>query len=89
MSQARKILLALMTGADTSGDIACLIGSKRGVISVALCRLADAGVVERAGVANEGRAGRPYLRWRIRRAGLRPQRPAPPHLAAVARQERR
>jgi predicted transcriptional regulator len=82
MSQVRKILLALTAGADTSEEIACIIGTKRGSISVALCRLADAGVVERAGVANDGRPGRPYVRWQVRRpaparAGVcpRPDRP--------------
>jgi predicted ArsR family transcriptional regulator len=81
MNQVRKILLALGAGADTSKEIACVIGTKRGAISVALCRLADAGVIERMGVANEGRPGRPYVRWRVRRppparavAGLRPDR---------------
>jgi predicted transcriptional regulator len=82
MNQVRKILLALTAGADTSEEIACIIGTQRSSISVALCRLADVGVVERAGVANDGRPGRPYVRWRVRRsspahavAGLRPDRP--------------
>ena len=61
MSQERRILLALMTGADTSDEIAGLIGSRRSVISVALCRLSDAGFIERAGVANDGACG-PALR---------------------------
>jgi hypothetical protein len=70
VSQARRILLALTTGADTSEEIAALLDGRRSVISVALCRLADTGLVERAGVVNEGRAGQPYVRWRLRRAGL-------------------
>jgi predicted transcriptional regulator len=78
-----------MTGADTSEEIADLIGSKRSVISVALCRLSDAGFIERAGVANDGRAGRPYVRWRVRSAGLRTPRSVPPPSAPAARQERR
>jgi predicted transcriptional regulator len=82
MNQVRKILLALTGGADTSEEIACILGSPRGSISVALCRLADAGAIERVGVANDGRPGRPYVRWRVRRpapgravACLRPNRP--------------
>ena len=81
MSQIRKILLALTAGADTSEEIACIIGTSRGVISVALCRLADEGVVERAGVANDGRLGRPYVRWRVRR-------PAPAPAVACLRSDR-
>ena len=41
-------------------------GASRNAVSVALFRLADIGRIERAGVANVRRAGRPCLRWRVR-----------------------
>ncbi len=68
MNNTRKILRALHGGAKTSEEISRLACINRRNISVALCRLADRGVVERAGVVNAGRLGRPYVRWRSRRA---------------------
>lgn len=67
MKKSARILAAVASGADTSREIACLISLHRAAVSVALCRLADIGRVERAGVANEGRLGRPCVRWRLRR----------------------
>jgi predicted transcriptional regulator len=66
MNKMGKIMLALHCGAHTSNEIARLVRLKRANISVALCRLADIGMVERAGVVNVGRMGRPCIRWRTR-----------------------
>jgi hypothetical protein len=34
-------------------------------VSIALCGLADLGIIERAGVVNTGACGRPYVRGRL------------------------
>jgi predicted ArsR family transcriptional regulator len=66
MTQTARILAALRSGAATSQQIAKRIGCERRNISVALCRLAAIGVIERAGLVNARRIGRPYVRWRVR-----------------------
>jgi predicted transcriptional regulator len=66
MTQATQILAAMRKGAETSAQIAISVGSRRGIISVALCRLADNGAIERHGSLSAGRVGRPYVRWRTR-----------------------
>lgn len=64
MTQVALILSAMRNGAHTSAQIAHSVGSCQKIISVALCRLADIGVVERFGSTSTGRVGRPYVRWR-------------------------
>jgi hypothetical protein len=66
MTMTAQILAAIRNGAETSGEIAQAVASRRGTISVALCRLADIGSVERAGSLCRGGLGRPYVRWRLR-----------------------
>jgi predicted transcriptional regulator len=66
VTQKRRIIRAILAGAQTSSEIACAIGAPRGNVSVALHRLADRGLIERAGVVNIDRIGRPYVRWRLR-----------------------
>ena len=66
MTQVEGILAALGGGAATSRDIAERLGAERARIAVALCELADKGAIERAGVSNLRRIGRPCVRWRLR-----------------------
>jgi predicted transcriptional regulator len=66
VTQNRRILRAILAGAQTSSEIASAIGAPRGNVSVALHRLADGGLIERAGVVNMDRIGRPHVRWRLR-----------------------
>jgi predicted transcriptional regulator len=66
VTQKRQIMKAILAGAQTSSEIACAIGARRGNVSVALHRLADNGLIERAGVVNIDRIGRPHVRWRLR-----------------------
>jgi predicted transcriptional regulator len=66
-TRTAQILAALRSGAATSEEIASRVRSDRQNVSVALCRLAALGLVERAGVVNAHRIGRPYVRWRSRR----------------------
>lgn len=79
MNKTRKILLALHAGASTSKEISRVLRLERGSISVALCRLADRDMVERVGVVNAGRLGRPYVRWRprVRKSATEPPCPRP------------
>lgn len=65
MTQKKRIIKAILAGAQTSSEIACAIGACRGNVSVALHRLADGLVVERAGVVNIDQIGRPHVRWRL------------------------
>ncbi len=71
MTQALRIFAAMRGGAETSREIAVVAGSGRANISVVLCGLAELGLIERAGVANSGKLGRPYVRWRLRSGGMR------------------
>ena len=66
MTQISRIMRAIVTGAQTSSEIADEIGAHRRNVSVALHRLAESGLVERAGVVNVERIGRPHVRWRLR-----------------------
>jgi hypothetical protein len=66
VTQKRQIMKAILAGAQTSTEIASAIGACRGNISVALHRLADVGLIERAGVVNIDQIGRPHVRWRLR-----------------------
>ena len=66
MMQKRRIMRAILAGAQTSSEIAHAIGACRGNVSVALHQLADGGLIERAGVVNIDRIGRPHVRWRLR-----------------------
>jgi predicted transcriptional regulator len=50
-----------------SQEIAQRVRCDRRNVSVALCQLAALGSIERAGVINAQRIGRPYMRWRFRR----------------------
>ena len=70
MTQTAQILAALRAGAATSRSLSDLLRVDRRCISVVLCGLANIGAIERAGVENLGRVGRPYVRWRLT--------PAPP-----------
>ena len=72
MTQTRQIMRAVLAGARTSREIASAIGAPRGNISVALHKLANSGAIERAGVVNTNRVGRPYVRWRARTAAASP-----------------
>ncbi len=67
MTKTAQIVAALRSGAATSQEIAGRIRCERRNVSVALCRLAALGIIERAGVVNARRIGRPYVRWRVRR----------------------
>jgi predicted ArsR family transcriptional regulator len=69
MTKFMKILSVLRRGPTTSGEIAKAIGGDRRGVSVALCRLAELGLIERAGVVNDARVGRPYVRWKLRERG--------------------
>jgi predicted ArsR family transcriptional regulator len=66
VTQKNRIMRAILAGAQTSSEIADAIGACRGNVSVALHRLADGGLIERAGVVNIDRIGRPHVRWRLR-----------------------
>lgn len=66
MTKTGRIVAALRGGAVTSQEIADRVRSDRRNVSVALCRLAALGIIERAGVTNAQRIGRPYVRWRLR-----------------------
>lgn len=66
MTQNGRIIRAILAGAQTSSEIACAIGACRGNVSVALHRLGDNGLIERGGVVNIERIGRPHVRWRLR-----------------------
>ncbi len=66
LTKTARILAALRGGAATSQQIANRIGCDRRNISVALCRLAATGAIERAALVITRRIGRPYLRWRVR-----------------------
>jgi hypothetical protein len=66
VTQKNRIMRAILAGAQTSSEIADAIGACRGNVSVALHRLADRGLIERAGVVNIDRIGRPHVRWRMR-----------------------
>ena len=72
MTQTRRILRAMLSGARTSREIASALGAPRGNISVALHKLANCGAIERAGVVNTNRVGRPCVRWRARKATASP-----------------
>jgi predicted ArsR family transcriptional regulator len=65
MTKTARIVAALRSGAATSQEIADKVRSPRRRVSVALCRLAALGVIERAGIVNAQHIGRPYVRWRI------------------------
>jgi predicted transcriptional regulator len=67
MTKIAQIVAALRSGAATSQEIASKVRADRRNVSVTLCRLAALGVIERAGVVNTRRIGRPYVRWRVRR----------------------
>ena len=67
MTKTARILAALRGGATTSQAIAERVRAERRNVSVALCQLAEIGIIERAGVVNTPRIGRPYVRWRVRR----------------------
>jgi predicted transcriptional regulator len=62
MTKTARIVAALRSGAATSQEIAQRVRSDRRNVSVVLCRLAALGIVERAGVVNAHRIGRPYVR---------------------------
>jgi predicted transcriptional regulator len=66
-TRTAQILAALRSGAATSEEIASRVRSDRRNVSVELCRLAALGIIERAGVVNAQRIGRPFVRWRYRR----------------------
>jgi predicted transcriptional regulator len=66
VTQKKQIKKAILAGAQTSTEIASAIGACRANISVALHRLADFGLIERAGVVNVDQIGRPHVRWRLR-----------------------
>jgi predicted ArsR family transcriptional regulator len=66
MTNIARILAALSSGAATSEEIAKRLGRQRRNVSAALCQLAALGIVERAGSVSLQRAGRPYIRWRLR-----------------------
>ncbi len=68
MTRTSQILEALRRGAVTSKDISARVPTTRPTISVLLCRLADRGLVEKFGVAHAGSAGRPFVKWRVRKA---------------------
>ena len=68
MTKTNRILLAIRAGARTSSEIAQAVRLSRGTTSVALCRLADPGIIERAGLVNVGAPGRPYVQWRLKLA---------------------
>ena len=67
MATTTAILGAILGGADTSAEIAARLGTSRNAISVALCLLAQRGLVESRGAVARGCPGRPYLRWRLRK----------------------
>jgi predicted transcriptional regulator len=67
MTKTGRIVAALRNGLATSREIADRVRCERRNVSVALCRLAALGIIERAGVVNTPRIGRPYVRWRLRR----------------------
>ena len=72
MTQSNRILKAMKAGSQTSTEIASAIGSRRRNVSVALHRLANLGLIERAGIVNTPRIGRPCVRWRARRSSASP-----------------
>ena len=65
MTTTPQILAALRGGAATSVEIARRARLCRPNVSVALCRLSELGLVVRSGVDNDGRRGRPCVRWRL------------------------
>ncbi len=67
----RRLLDAIgRNGASTSTDLAQLLGTSRARISVALCRLADLGRIERGSSAVRVTRGRPCIRWRLRHGAV-------------------
>lgn len=61
------LLAILREGVETSPEIARRLGWDRNIVSVALTRLADLGLVRRGSTAPSGpRGGRPPIRWKVR-----------------------
>ena len=65
-TRTKQILNAVRRGAVTSKEIAVQVPTTRLTISVLLCRLADRGLIEKWGVVRASRAGRPFVKWRVR-----------------------
>lgn len=71
MTKTNRILLAMRAGAKTSREIAHTVRLNRSNVSVVLCRFVDLGIIERAGVLNNGARGRPYVIWRPKESAPR------------------
>jgi DNA-binding IclR family transcriptional regulator len=67
----RRLLDAIgRKGVATSADLAQLFGTSRARISVALCRLADLGRIERGPSVGRATPGRPCIRWRLKNGAV-------------------